>query len=56
MGRDVIVAVTDGRLDDSAELVEVFDPWEQIFYGRFDGRRWQTKSLKKLYASGFIAW
>ena len=31
MGREVVVAVTDGRLD--------FGPWEQIFYGEFDGRR-----------------
>lgn len=31
MGRDVTVAVTDGRLD--------FGPWERIFYGEFDGRR-----------------
>jgi len=31
MGRDVVVAVTNGRLD--------FGPWEQIFYGEFDGRR-----------------
>ncbi|MDT8436917.1 MAG: secondary thiamine-phosphate synthase enzyme YjbQ [Gemmatimonadota bacterium] len=31
MGRDVVVAVTDGRLD--------FGPWEQVFYGEFDGRR-----------------
>jgi secondary thiamine-phosphate synthase enzyme len=31
MGRDVVVAVTDGKLD--------FGPWEQIFYGEFDGRR-----------------
>ena len=31
MGREVMVAVTDGRLD--------FGPWEQIFYGEFDGRR-----------------
>ncbi len=31
MGRAVVVAVTDGRLD--------FGPWEQIFYGEFDGRR-----------------
>ncbi len=31
MGREVTVAVTDGRLD--------FGPWEQIFYGEFDGRR-----------------
>lgn len=31
MGRDVTVAVTQGKLD--------FGPWEQIFYGEFDGRR-----------------
>ena len=31
MGREVIVAITDGKLD--------FGPWEQIFYGEFDGRR-----------------
>ena len=31
MGREVVVAVTAGRLD--------FGPWEQIFYGEFDGRR-----------------
>lgn len=31
MGRDVVVAITDGKLD--------FGPWEQIFYGEFDGRR-----------------
>ena len=31
MGRGVVVAVTDGRLD--------FGTWEQIFYGEFDGRR-----------------
>ncbi|MFA5252721.1 MAG: secondary thiamine-phosphate synthase enzyme YjbQ [Phycisphaerae bacterium] len=31
MGRDVVVAVTNGKLD--------FGPWEQIFYGEFDGKR-----------------
>jgi secondary thiamine-phosphate synthase enzyme len=31
MGREVVVAITQGRLD--------FGPWEQIFYGEFDGRR-----------------
>ena len=31
MGREVVVAITDGRLD--------FGPWEQIFYGEFDGHR-----------------
>ena len=31
MGREVVVAITDGQLD--------FGTWEQIFYGEFDGRR-----------------
>ncbi len=31
MGREVVVAVSEGKLD--------FGPWEQIFYGEFDGRR-----------------
>lgn len=31
MGREVVVAVTNGKLD--------FGPWEQIFYGEFDGQR-----------------
>ena len=31
MGREAVVAVTDGQLD--------FGPWEQIFYGEFDGKR-----------------
>ena len=31
MGREVVVAITNGKLD--------FGPWEQIFYGEFDGRR-----------------
>ena len=31
MGREVVIAITKGRLD--------FGPWEQIFYGEFDGRR-----------------
>ena len=31
MGREVVCAVTDGKLD--------FGPWEQIFYGEFDGKR-----------------
>jgi secondary thiamine-phosphate synthase enzyme len=31
MGREVVVAITKGKLD--------FGPWEQIFYGEFDGRR-----------------
>jgi secondary thiamine-phosphate synthase enzyme len=39
MGREVVVAVTEGRLD--------FGPWEQIFYGEFDGRR-RKRVLVKL--------
>ncbi len=39
MGREVVVAVTGGRLD--------FGPWEQIFYGEFDGRR-RKKVLVKI--------
>lgn len=31
MGREVVVAITNGQLD--------FGPWEQIFYGEFDGKR-----------------
>ena len=31
MGREIVVAITNGQLD--------FGPWEQIFYGEFDGRR-----------------
>ena len=31
MGREIMVAITDGKLD--------FGPWEQIFYGEFDGKR-----------------
>ncbi len=39
MGREVVVAITDGELD--------FGPWEQIFYGEFDGRR-QKRVLVKI--------
>lgn len=38
MGREVVVAVTGGRLD--------FGPWEQIFYGEFDGRRRKRVLIK----------
>jgi len=38
MGREVVVAITDGRLD--------LGPWEQIFYGEFDGRRRKRVLLK----------
>jgi len=38
MGREVVVAVTKGRLD--------FGPWEQIFYGEFDGRREKRVLIK----------
>jgi secondary thiamine-phosphate synthase enzyme len=38
MGREVVVAVTNGRLD--------FGPWEQVFYGEFDGRRCKRVLVK----------
>ena len=38
MGRETVVAVTRGRLD--------FGPWEQIFYGEFDGRRKKRALVK----------
>jgi len=40
MGREVLVAITGGRLD--------FGPWEQIFYGEFDGRRPKRVLVKVL--------
>jgi secondary thiamine-phosphate synthase enzyme len=40
MGREVVVAVTEGRLD--------FGPWEQIFYGEFDGKRRKRVLVKIL--------
>lgn len=38
MGREVIIAITEGKLD--------FGPWEQIFYGEFDGRRRKRVLIK----------
>ena len=38
MGREVVVAITKGKLD--------FGPWEQIFYGEFDGRRAKRVLIK----------
>jgi secondary thiamine-phosphate synthase enzyme len=38
MGREVVVAITKGRLD--------FGPWEQIYYGEFDGRRTKRVLVK----------
>jgi secondary thiamine-phosphate synthase enzyme len=38
MGREVVVAITAGRLD--------FGPWERIFYGEFDGRRSKRVLIK----------
>ena len=40
MGREVVVAVTGGKLD--------FGPWEQVFYGEFDGRRPKRVLIKVL--------
>ena len=42
MGREVVVAITKGRLD--------FGPWEQIFYGEFDGRRAKRVLVKVIGA------
>ena len=42
MGRDVVVAITNGQLD--------FGPWEQIFYGEFDGMR-SKRVLVKIIGS-----
>ena len=39
MGREVVVAITNGKLD--------FGPWEQIFYGEFDGKR-RKRALVKI--------
>jgi len=38
MGREVVIAITKGKLD--------FGPWEQIFYGEFDGRRAKRVLIK----------
>ena len=38
MGREVVVAITEGRLD--------FGPWEQIFYGEWDGKRQKRVLIK----------
>ncbi len=38
MGREVVIAVTGGRLD--------FGPWEQVFYGEFDGKRKKRVLIK----------
>jgi len=40
MGRECVVAVTGGRLD--------FGPWEQIFYGEFDGQRAKRALIKSI--------
>jgi len=40
MGREVVVAITQGKLD--------FGPWEQIFYGEFDGKRPKRVLVKVL--------
>jgi len=40
MGREVVIANTKGKLD--------FGPWEQVFYGEFDGRRSKRVLIKVL--------
>ncbi len=44
MGREVVVAITDGKLD--------FGTWERIFYGEFDGRR-RKRVLVKIIGEKF---
>ncbi len=39
MGREVVIAITEGKLD--------FGPWEQVFYGEFDGKR-RKRALVKI--------
>ena len=46
MGREVVVAITGGKLD--------FGPWEQIFYGEFDGRR-RKRVLVKIIGDQQVA-
>ena len=43
MGREVVIAITKGKLD--------FGPWEQVFYGEFDGRR-SKRVLVKVIGDG----
>jgi secondary thiamine-phosphate synthase enzyme len=45
MGREVVVAITNGKLD--------FGPWEQIFYGEFDGKR-KKRVLVKIIGESLI--
>ena len=47
MGREVVVAVTGGKLD--------FGPWEQIFYGEFDGKRRKRVLVKIIGEEGFFS-
>jgi hypothetical protein len=42
MGREVVVAATNGRLDGSTELAEVFGTWERVFQGQ---AQWLARSL-----------
>ena len=44
MGREVVIAITGGKLD--------FGPWEQIFYGEFDGRRRKRVLVKIIGEEG----
>ena len=47
MGREVVVAITKGKLD--------FGPWEQIFYGEFDGKR-PKRVLVKVIGESACLW
>ena len=46
MGREAVMAITDGRPDGFALLTKIFSPWEQILCGEFDGRRRKRVRVK----------
>ena len=48
MGREVVVAISKGKLD--------LDPWEQIFYGEFDGHRRKRVLVKISGKDGYGCW
>ena len=48
MSREVVVAISKGKLD--------LDPWEQIFYGEFDGRRRKRVLVKISGKDGYGCW
>jgi len=51
MGREVVMAVTNGRLDGSTELAEVFGTWEQSFSGQAE---WLAREPRRPAAEASI--